>query len=949
MTSSFVPGQRWISEAEPELGLGSVVQSGEGRVLLEFPASGERRQYAIGSAPLRRVAYRVGDRVVAGDGSSWEVAAVVEARGLLRYRDARGRELPEHELNSVQGFGSPLERLLNGQVDAAADCRLRMEALEQQHRRRRSPVRGFVGGRMDLIPHQLYLAREVTGRHFPRVLLADEVGLGKTVEACLVIHRLLATGRASRVLVVVPESLVHQWFVELLRRFHLWFHLFDEERCASIEAVHPEANPFLDDQLVLCGLSLLLTPRRAAQAAAAGWDLLVVDEAHHLAWSPESPSREYQVVEALSRRSDGLLLLTATPEQLGLASHFARLRLLDPDRYADLGRFEAEAAHYGAVARVAGILLGGGELGRSDAATLHRILGEEPAAIQKRLEDLAGGGTEAREELVSDLLDRHGPGRVMFRNTRAGMGGFPKRVPRPARLDLAGAASGLQEGLALEFESDLGPSGEARAWNYLADPRLDWLVELLRRLRGVKVLLICRTRAKVQAIDEALRTKVTVPTALFHEGLELVQRDRQAAWFAEPEGAVLLLASEIGSEGRNFQFAHHLVLWDLPLDPELVEQRIGRLDRIGQTANIEIHLPYVADSPQEVLFRWFHDGLNAFGHNLAAGRSLREEFGEAVRDLAMDFHETHATRRAELDALVEATARRRKALEAQLEAGRDRLLELNSCRPAVAREMADHIRAEDADPSLERFLLSVWDQQSVQVEDVGPRTYRLGSAGVFADAFPGLPSSGLTVTLDRATALAREDFVFLTWDHPMVAGALDLLLSAPTGNATVAFWPGARESGLWLEMVHLLECVAPARLHPDRFLAATPLRVVLDGRQREVTEAAARLLPGAALRAGSAAGLLEHPAVRDLLPRLAAAGQRLAEAQGKVLVDAAAAAIRKDLGHELERLRALAAVNPNVRPQEIEALEAQRDCLLEHIAGARVRLEAVRLIVLGEI
>ena len=106
---------------------------------------------------------------------------------------------------------------------------------------------------------------------------------------------------------------------------------------------------------------------------------------------------------------------------------------------------------------------------------------------------------------------------------------------------------------------------------------------------------------------------------LFHEGLPLVQRDRNAAWFAEPDGAQLLICSEIGSEGRNFQFAHHLVLFDLPLNPGLLEQRIGRLDRIGQTQTIRIHVPYVESSSEECVLDWYHRGLDAI-RNLAARR-----------------------------------------------------------------------------------------------------------------------------------------------------------------------------------------------------------------------------------------------------------------------------------------------------------------------------------------
>src|SRR6202012_1982601 len=259
--------------------------------------------------------------------------------------------LQQAQLSDRVNLHGPQTRLLAGRFDTSAAFTLRRRSLELWHRSRQSPVRGFLGGRIDLIPHQLYIAQEVANRHAPRVMLSDEVGLGKTIEACLILHRLLLSGRTNRILVLVPESLVHQWFVEILRRFNVWLHIFDAERCASIEAGEPGANPFLDDQLVLTSIDFLAgDARRAEQAIAAGWDMLVVDEAHHLAWSETAPSREYQVVEALSRQSEGLLLLTATPEQLGVESHFARLRLLDPDRYRDLASFQAEAKEYPATA-----------------------------------------------------------------------------------------------------------------------------------------------------------------------------------------------------------------------------------------------------------------------------------------------------------------------------------------------------------------------------------------------------------------------------------------------------------------------------------------------------------------------------------------------------------------------------------------------------------------------
>ena len=164
---------------------------------------------------------------------------------------------------------------------------------------------------------------------------------------------------------------------------------------------------------------------------------------------------------------------------------------------------------------------------------------------------------------------------------------------------------------------------------------------------------------------------------MFHEGLTLVQRDRNAAWFAERRGARILLCSEIGSEGRNFQFAHHLVLFDLPVDPELLEQRIGRLDRIGQRSEIHIHVPFVINSFQEVLARWYHEGLNSFEEQLQGGRELLERFGPVINNLKS---------REELERLIEETRVARQEIARRLHEGRDRLMEMNSFRPKVAEK-----------------------------------------------------------------------------------------------------------------------------------------------------------------------------------------------------------------------------------------------------------------------
>ena len=943
----FTPGQRWISVSEPELGLGEIRAVGARTVTLWFPATRETREYvANDDAPIRRAAFRIGDTIASRTRGEGVVEAVDERAGLLYY-SVGGRELQETELSHTLSFSSPLERLFTGQFDQSRVFDIRFAALTHQHRRRQSEVRGFVGGRIDLLPHQLGIASEVTGRLVPRVLLADEVGLGKTIEACLIIHRLLLTGRAQRVLVVVPESLVHQWFLELLRRFNLWFHIFDEARCTAIEEHSPGTNPFLDDQLLLCDPGLFANnDARIEQAVAAGWDMVVVDEAHHLGWSPAGASTEYLAIERLARVSPGLLLLTATPEQLGVASHFARLRLLDPDRFHDLDQFIAESGSYRVIARMAGLLKSGGPLAAGDQLDLAGILGEDVETVRTAV---AANDPVARNGWIERLLDQYGTGRVMFRNTRATISGFPRRVAHLHPLVATGPAR--FKALASEWAVDSGDadaSADEGRSTFTHDPRIDWIVSLLQSLGREKLLLICGTRRKAMAIESAVRHRTAIPVAAFHEGLSLVQRDRGAASFADPDGPRLLVCSEIGSEGRNFQFAHHLVLFDLPLDPGLLEQRLGRLDRIGQREEIRVHVPVIPGSHLEVMARWYHEGLDAFQEHLPGAGELFDLYGARLRDLASRAHRDRRTLPAELDRFLATVREARAEVAGRLEQGRDRLLEWNSFRPALSSRVIEAIAQHDDDRTLDQFMLDVFDLFFIEVEEIAPRTCRLGSAGVLVDDFPGLKADGLTYTRDRSRALLREDLQFLTWDHPLASGALDMLLGSERGNCAFARWPDPEVSALYFEAIYVLECVAPPGLHADRFLPPTPIRIVVDHRGREATDT---VNPAAFTGpAGPAAGqaLLARSQVRDsLLQRLVERTKQLADAQTPALVEVARSEARWRLTREASRLRDLQMVNRAVRDEEIQLVVSQLEKLETCIGSARLRLDAVRVIYRG--
>src|SRR5688572_13782471 len=473
-----VVGQRCMSEREPELGLGIVasIDRAARRIGIEFPATGEKRLYALGTPVLRRVQFRPGDNITMRDGTALTIEAVEEEGGVLTYV-CPGRRVREDVISDVTSVSSPEQRLLAGQTDPGAVFDLRYRALQAQARFRQSEVRGFLGGRLELIPHQFYILHEVAARQIPRVLLADEVGLGKTIEACLILQRLLAVGKAKRVLILVPETLVHQWFVELLRRFNLWFSIYDEERCAALAESDPQQNPFLGSQLAICSVSYLAAnDTRREQAVSAGWDMVVVDEAHHLAWTPAQASPEYTLVERLGQSSSGLLLLTATPTQLGLAGHFARLRLLDPNRYDNFEAFVAEAEAYSAVASIADKIVEQKTLTRKDHEALKNIFDKDPERLVQHLDALEQGKTGARGSLLRTLLDQHGTGRVVFRNTRSAMSGFPKRKFCPAPLDAENRLALLSR-IAREMQAEESGEDADIRYSFKEDPRIDWLVD----------------------------------------------------------------------------------------------------------------------------------------------------------------------------------------------------------------------------------------------------------------------------------------------------------------------------------------------------------------------------------------------------------------------------------------------------------------------------------------
>jgi ATP-dependent helicase HepA len=919
--NEFIPGQRWISNTESELGLGIVEEAAYNRVSLLFLATGEKRLYAQDNAPLTRVKFSAGDVVESAEGQKMTITGLAEKGGLITYfgRDDGHQEieLEEIELSHHIQFNKPQDRLFTGQFDPSNWFHLRYETWRHLQQHQQSPVKGLQGARASLIAHQLYIAHEAAGRASPRIMLADEVGLGKTIEAGLILHHRLVNGLSRRVLIIVPDSLLHQWLVEMVRRFNLRFSLFDEERCLETH----EDNPFMTEQLVLCSQDFFSAyPKRQQQALAVEWDMVIVDEAHHLEWSEDAPSQDYLFVEQLGRISPSLILLTATPEQLGKHSHFARLRLLDPDRFYSFTAFLEEEKQFEPVAEAAKLLIEAQPLSEQARENLSRLLQNDNVGnLVKQLDD-PGQADAARSELLTILLDHHGTGRILFRNSRQTVKGFPERQCQGYPL----------EGQTTEKMEN--------------DPRYLWLVDTIRSLRGRKALLICKKAQTAIDLEQSLKARAGIAAAVFHEGMSIIERDRAAAYFADEESAArLLICSEIGSEGRNFQFLHHLILFDLPTNPDLLQQRIGRLDRIGQQHVIQIHIPYIKETQDHFLYRWYDEGLNAFRVNCHAAQQVAAILTKELTAVLQSLNQE------ELDQLIVKTRTLASEIDIELHNGRDLLLELNSCRKETAHQLIEQLQVIDNEGTLWPYLEAVFDCYGVDIEFHSNDCHILRPSEHLRLAhFPGLPDDGITLTTSRVIGLAREDLQFVTWEHPMVTASMDMVLSSETGNAAVSVvkLDQVKAGRFFLECLFVVECSAPDSLQVRRFLPSAPIRVLIDQNKKDVTNSILHdqiVDSGVKFDKRQIVAFLNNQ--RLPITHLLNLAEQKATQEMNAMIEKATLLMLTTLTSEIKRLVRLRKVNPSIREEEIEQLKDFTELLHEHIQEAKIKLDAVRFVI----
>jgi ATP-dependent helicase HepA len=753
MPRPWAAGDYLTHRFNPELGIGRVTTV-EGRaIVVDFPRAATTLRFAAGTDALLAVDLRPGRAVrITATREETSVAAKLPD-GTLRL--ANGRTASPQELWPLELEGSLLERLATGDVDDAEDFLIRLEILRVLSLREAGGLGSFLGGRVRLFPHQLHVAERATATDPVRWLLADEVGLGKTIEAALILNRLVHTGKVERCLVIAPNALTVQWLGELWRKYHQVFTLLDSQRLADVARdFGQDFNPFDVHRRAVISLEMLTErPQLTDQAMRAGIDLLVVDEAQRLRRPPGRPGDpNWRAVAPIAALGRHVLLLSATPLEDDAHGFFRLLQLLRPEEFPDEVSFDER---------------------------LHSGVPLPPCTSSTRRVDIGGLPPRAGVPIAFD------PGSWQLRDAvEAAVRETPASHAVARRQKLERVQRALASGAALA--AVLGPGEkllrqQAEAMD-IADPRVRWLLSHARSWRdaGEKTLVFVAHRETLEMLRTTLSHRAQLASGVFHEELSPARRDTEVARFREAEGPSLLVSTEAGGEGRNFEFCRRLVLFDLPWKPTVVEQRIGRLDRIGRRIPVDIVYFRPGAGIGADVVRLF-ETLGVFREPLAGLEPQLAHIEGALEQIALD--PRGALTDAGLDRLVtDAHAARSRIREAAYQ-------QLH--RDPYRSEMAGAILARvpgELDALIEEVVVRACERLGFHVERLGGRrefAIEFGNQAL-VDSLPGVAGGSTYVgSFDREAAVEDETIDFFASGHPLVEGILAHFEDSAHGRVAV--------------------------------------------------------------------------------------------------------------------------------------------------------------------
>ena len=343
------------------------------------------------------------------------------------------------------------------------------------------------------------------------------------------------------------------------------------------------------------------------------------------------------------------------------------------------------------------------------------------------------------------------------------------------------------------------------------------------------------------------------------------------------------------------------------------------------------------------MYRWYHEGLSAFEHTCPAGHSVYVQVEENLLKALHNPADTTAIEQLVGDSHVLYTQ-----MTEALHRGRDRLLEYNSCRMHIAESLRQRSLEADASSTLGDYMDAVFDCFGVDSELHSENCLIIRPTDHMVNRFPGLADDGMTITYDRDTALSFEDAHYLSWEHSMVRDAIDMVVTNELGNTalTAVKYRGAQAGSVLLECLFVLEVAAVEALQSQRYLPPTTIRVVMDERGNDH---GVKLAHDAINKAGAAVDVNTAVQVvrakQKALKSLLQICEQRAQQQAPAIFKTAHAQAEDILMREINRLKALQLVNPNVRDAEIDFFDQQLMALTQLIDATRLRLDALRVIV----
>lgn len=472
--------------------------------------------------------------------------------------------------------------------------------------------------------YQEETARKVLKTLRGRALLSDEVGLGKTIEACMVLREYIQRGMVKSALILTPTPLVSQWKEELKTKFDLDFPSTDDELYKSGQALWDQA-------FILASINQAKSKRNFEAVTRREYDIVIVDEAHHL---KNRNTLNWKLVNALKKRF--LLLLTATPVENNLMELYNLITLLKPGQLKTASAFREE------------FMTRGDPTSPQNRARLKELLGQvmirntravakiniparfaetirvEPTAAERKMYERISG-------LVADINRTDGIGnKLLLKHLLAEAGSSPRAVEMTLTRLLD------KKDLLLDHQKQIRAIRNLS--RSMADTRKNQvLLDLIRSAPGKKIIFVKYTGTLEHITDFLSWNKI--PHAVFHGQMTNPVKDQQIQSFRETRDT--LVTTEIGGEGRNLQFCHQMINYDLPWNPMKIEQRIGRIHRIGQEKEVRIYNLCAAGSIEDYILDILDRKINMFEMvigeiDMVLGRvSGEKDFSERVYDIWM--------------------------------------------------------------------------------------------------------------------------------------------------------------------------------------------------------------------------------------------------------------------------------------------------------------------------